>query len=93
MGGDGEDVTESEARVEPDSAGVAPVDAAPTGADADRLDAEAVVDAREDAVNSVSLLRAADVIDDSRPRSRNAVKYSLNAVSERMSGCSGCYLP
>ena len=72
---------------------MASADVGATGADVDTLDADAVVDGEDGAAKSVSLLRTADVIDDSRPRSRNAVKYNLNAVSERMSGCEGFCTP
>ena len=68
--------------------------AASVGADsgdaANPSDAEAVKDAVEteaEVAKSVSLLRTADAIDDSKPRSRRAVRYSLNAVSERRRGC------
>ena len=49
-------------------------------------DAEAAV---VEAASIASLLRTAGPIDESRPRSRSAVKYSLNAVSERIRGCEG----
>lgn len=88
-----DDVPRSEARGEPDSVVVASADAGATCVDVDTLGADAAGDAEVAAVKSVSLLRTADVIDDSRPRSRNAVRYSLKAVSERMSGCEGFCTP
>lgn len=43
------------------------------------------------AASSASLLRTAGAMEDSRPRSRSAVRYSLKAVSDRRSGCDGFY--